>query len=200
MGRAFFVRAPAKGASPWSIDQIAQAASVTGANGKNAETYWPKLWAAMTEWGMATAPVAAGIVGTIAKESGSFAPVREAWWLSDDARWAYYNDTTKHAAYGGGAQYHGRGFVQLTHIGNYQAAQEAINRRMDWELDLVGKPDLALDGDVAAHIICWFFDAKGLAMLCTVEDWREVRRRVWGAYGDTDGETKLKHAASVHIT
>lgn len=183
----------------WTADEVAQAAGVSGANGKNVETYWPFIAQAMTAWGIATPLVGIGIIGTIAKESSSFAPVHEAFWLSDAARWAYYQDTRQHAAYGGGPNYHGRGFVQLTHQSNYQAAQDAINEHMGWDLDLVGNPDLALDGEVAAHIICWFFVAKGLVPLCEQQNWAEVRRRVWGAYGDADGVGKLQRAANVLV-
>lgn len=149
----------------------------------------------MQAWNIATPAVTVGIVGTIAKESGSFAPVREAYWLNETARWAYYNDTTKHAPYGGGPLYHGRGFVQLTHLGNYQAARDGIRVSVGFELDLVRDPDLALDPVFASHIICWFFVTKGLIPLCETQNWKEVRRRVWGAYGDTDGVAKLEFAA-----
>lgn len=156
----------------------------------------------MVAWGIATPLVAAGIVGTIAKETGSFAPVRESWWIYDvdpATAYRYYNDTSKHAAYGGGPQYHGRGFVQLTHASNYQAAQDAINAQTGSTLDLVANPDQALDGAVAAHIMCWFFVSRGLVPLCEQRAWEEVRRRVWGAYGDNDGVGKLRRAESVLV-
>lgn len=149
----------------------------------------------MQVWEIATPSCAAGIVGTIAKEAGTFAPVREAWWLSDAKRWAYYNDTTQHAAYGGGANFHGRGFVQLTHLGSYRNAEDALNEKLGWDLNLVADPDQALDAIVAAHIICWFFVAKGIVGMCERGAWAEVRKTVWGAYGDADGVAKLQHAA-----
>ena len=149
----------------------------------------------MQAWDIASPLVGVGIIGTIAQESGSFAPVREAWWLSEQARLAYYNDTSQHAAYGGGPEYHGRCFVQLTHRSNYQAAQDAINARMGWNLDLVGNPDKALDPTVAAHIICWYFASKGIVPFCEAQNWAEVRRRVWGGSGDTVGLGKLQFAA-----
>jgi len=152
----------------------------------------------MKAWDIASPLVGVGIIGTIAQESGSFAPVREAWWLSDAARWAYYNNVGtgpgQHAAYGGGPEYHGRCFVQLTHRSNYQAAQAAINSRMGWHLDLVGDPDKALDATVAAHIICWFFVDKGIVPFCEAQNWAEVRRRVYGAH-DAAGLGKLQFAA-----
>lgn len=150
----------------------------------------------MQVWEIATPSCAAGIVGTIAKESGTFGPVRESWWLSEAARWAYYNDTSKHAPYQGGANYHGRCFVQLTHVGNYQQAREGILKQTGRYIDLVGNPDLALEPENAADIICWFFASKGLVPLCEQGNWDEVRRRVYGAY-DADGVAKLHHAARV---
>jgi len=180
----------------WTVDEVAQAAQVTGANGPNVEANWPLIADAMAAWEIASTLVGVGIIGTIAQESGSFAPVREAWWLSEAQRNAYYADTRQHAPYSGGPQYHGRCFVQLTHVGNYQAAQDAINERMGWGLDLVGDPDQALDPNVAAHIICWYFALKGLVPFCEAQAWPEVRRRVWGGTGDTVGIGKLQFAAA----
>lgn len=183
-------------ASWWSADEVAQAAQVTAVNGPNVERNWPLIYAAMKVWEIQTPLVGAGIIGTIAQESGSFAPVREAWWLTEAQRNAYYADTTQHAPYGGGIQYHGRCFVQLTHVSNYQAAQDAINQQVGSSLDLVGDPDSALDAGVAAHIICWFFASKGIVPFCEQQNWSEVRRRVYGG-ADAVGLRKLQFAAGV---
>jgi len=182
----------------WTTTEVAAAAQ---APAPNVEANWPKILSAMGVWGIAQPLVGVGIVGTIAQESGSFLPVEEAWWLSPAARNRYYNDTTQHAAYGGGGAYHGRGFIQLTHVGNYRDAQDAINARAGLGLDLVGNPDLALDADVAAHILCWFFDAKGIVPFCESQAWSETRRRIWGAYDldGTHGLGKLQYAAQVLI-
>ena len=51
--------------------------------------------------------------------------------------------------YGGGANYFGRGYVQLTHIGNYQKFQDLTGK------PLVSNPDLVLDPELAAFILVY---------------------------------------------
>lgn len=51
--------------------------------------------------------------------------------------------------YGGGAKYHGRGYVQLTHDWNYRKFSNILNK------DLVTNPDLALDPETAAFILVY---------------------------------------------
>ena len=62
------------------------------------------------------------------------APVREAYWLSEEWR-------RTHLSY---YPYYGRGFVQLTHKANYKKAGDVVGQ------DLVGHPDLALNLAVAS--------------------------------------------------
>ena len=64
-------------------------------------------------------------------------PVREAYWLSEDWR-------KKHLTY---YPYYGRGYVQLTHKGNYDKAGQYVQD------DLVNHPDRALEADIAAAIM-----------------------------------------------
>lgn len=82
---------------------------------------------------------------------------------------------------GDGNKFHGRGFVQVTGRGNYA----------DWakrlKIDLVGKPDLALDAGNAAKIlvegmILGTFTSKKLAdyFSATKEDWVNARRIING--------------------
>src|SRR6185295_16394150 len=105
----------------WTIDEVAQAAQIVGRNGLNVEANWPILCDVFGQWagvvpglGLDSPASLAGLVGTIAKESaGTFAPVEEAFWLDIRARQAEW---AKHG-YGGGPQYHGRGFIQTTHVG-----------------------------------------------------------------------------------
>ena len=64
-------------------------------------------------------------------------PVKEAYWLSEDWR-------KRHLSY---YPYYGRGFVQLTHRGNYKHAGEVLG------VDMVRNPDLALVHSHAAVIM-----------------------------------------------
>jgi len=64
-------------------------------------------------------------------------PVREAFWLSENWR-------KTHLSY---YPYYGRGYVQLTHKGNYKKAGDDIG------VDLVNTPDLAMNPAHAAHVM-----------------------------------------------
>jgi peptidoglycan L-alanyl-D-glutamate endopeptidase CwlK len=63
------------------------------------------------------------------------------------------------AEYGGKqaryAPYYGRGYIQLTWQGNYEAAGAALG------LDLVNNPDLAMEPQNAARIMAWFLTSEG---------------------------------------
>jgi hypothetical protein len=67
----------------------------------------------------------------------TFKPVREAFWLSENWR-------KKHLRY---YPYYGRGYVQLTWKNNYQTYATLLN------VDMVNKPDLALDPNVALFVL-----------------------------------------------
>ena len=56
-------------------------------------------------------------------------------------------------AVGDGAKYHGRGFVQLTWKVNYEAMTDHLTSEFGKTVDLVNKPDLALDPANAAEIM-----------------------------------------------
>ena len=64
-------------------------------------------------------------------------PVREAYWLSENWR-------ATHLVY---YPYYGRGYVQLTHPGNYRKAGDVVG------VDLVAEPDQALIPSIAATIM-----------------------------------------------
>lgn len=51
--------------------------------------------------------------------------------------------------YDGGCRYKGRGYVQLTHRYNYKKMSKIVGR------DLVAEPNLALDPDVAYHVLSY---------------------------------------------
>lgn len=57
----------------------------------------------------------------------------------------------KHA--GDGYRYHGRGFVQITGRDNYRRLSDALARHAGLFVDLEQEPDLALQTDVAYHVL-----------------------------------------------
>lgn len=82
---------------------------------------------------------------------------------------------------GDGAKYYGRGFVQLTWHNNYLRAGRKLG------IDLVGSPDLALQPDVAAKILCagmiegWFTGKRLVDYLGGMRtDWVNARRIING--------------------
>lgn len=187
---------------PYTAEKIREAAGNPPL--ANVQLCWPILYRTMVKYSLHTKNNIAGMVGTIAKEAGVFLPVREAYYIydADPAKaevlfkqnptpaYNWYTDTTQHAAYGGGPDYHGRGFVQTTHIGNYQKVQDRSG------LSVVAQPDLLLTPEPAAHAICIFWLDNGLAALCEQRQWNAVRSVVWGG-NDPDGVAKLEHAARV---
>lgn len=78
------------------------------------------------------------VLATVEHETaGTFLPVREAYWLSDEWRrrnLRYY-------------PYYGRGHVQITWKENYQKYSQLTGR------DLVGNPDLAMEPGVSLFIL-----------------------------------------------
>ena len=75
----------------------------------------------------------------------------------------------KHA--GDGANYYGRGYIQLTGRDNYRMAGQALG------LDLVNHPELAADPANAAKIAVWFFKNK-TKNITNFEDTRSVTHKI----------------------
>lgn len=184
----------------WKLEEIAAAAGKP--TNPNVMDNWPHICRAAALWGMDEPLILIGFLGTMMKETGTLYPVREAWWVwnvDPQAAIRYYLNTALHAAYQGGWEYHGRGYVQLTHVGNYQMVQNALAEK-GIVVDLVGNPDLMLQPEWAAHGLCLYFrDHAGGIMpnLCRQRNWTEVRHYVWGQYGDAEGVGFLQQADAV---
>lgn len=81
------------------------------------------------------------VLATVDHETAhTFKPVKEAYWLDDPD--AYLK--AHHPDY---YPYYGRGYVQLTWKNNYDKYGKLVGK------DLVGKPDLALDPEVALFVL-----------------------------------------------
>lgn len=186
---------------PYTSERIAQA---TGCKLENVQRSWPTLWKVMAQYGLVSPPVIAGIVGTVAVETGAFLPVREAFYLYNQdpaiaeilyqqdkqVAWDWYNDVSRHAVYEGGPDYHGRGFVQTTHKSNYQRVQDRTG------LPVISQPDLLLSAEVASHALCIYWQDRNISPSCEAKDWLEVRRRVFGGV-DQPGATRIAEVARV---
>jgi len=103
-----------------------------------------------------------GMVATVYIETGTFAPIFE------DMETALTMSRPD-----GGAEYRGRGWIQLTHDYNYKAAGEALG------VDLYGNPDLATDPDMAGQTTLWYWTTQGhphpVAHYAEQGDWDNVR-------------------------
>jgi predicted chitinase len=77
--------------------------------------------------------------------------------------------------YEGGREYHGRGYIQLTHKGNYKKYGDKIG------VDLVNNPNLANDPVVAAKILAVYMKESGAADLAAKGDYLSARKRVNGS-------------------
>jgi hypothetical protein len=165
---------------PWAYWPAERIAAITNCPLAAVTENWPKLHAQLVLCGIDDRPTQAAMVATVAIETArTFAPVREAFWLSEEWRKAnlrYY-------------PYYGRGYIQLTWPSNY----EAFGRKVDelWQaggaINLLSKPDDALDPDISAAVSAVYFRDHGgdgqqrIPEAARRGDWREVRRLVQGA-------------------
>lgn len=159
----------------WPVDKIA---AITQCPTTNIATIWPAVYAALEARGIATKPVCAAAIGTIAIETAStFLPVREAFWLSERWRQAnlrYY-------------PWYGRGLIQLTWESNYSSYGQALG------IGLTANPDLALDTGAAPNIFAEFFVKSGAAVAAQQTDWGTCRHCVQGG---TSGLNRLVNIVS----
>jgi hypothetical protein len=158
--------APTVTDSPWTPEQIA---ATTGAPADAVAANWPMVMTALQNVGAGSRASLAAACATVAIETATrFKPIHE------------YGTPNDWAGYDGGADYAGRGYIQLTHKYNYQAAGDALG------IDLVGNPDLALDPDIAARIFAWYWSTHGIAGMADQGDWAAVRKAVQGGDAGLD--------------
>jgi hypothetical protein len=178
----------------WQFFTAEQIAEVTSCPIDAIRDAWPRLVGQFELCGINDRAVQVAAMGTVAIETAStFAPVREAFWL--DETWRRDNLTRYYP-------YYGRGYVQITWESNYRAYSRKINEL--WgagdAIDLIARPDDAMDPDVAAAVLALYFrDHGGDGLRLSPEaarrgDWREVRRLVQG--GDAKVEELIAMAGS----
>lgn len=182
-------------ASAWQHFTAEALASATECPVENVRTNWPRLVEQLELCGINERLVQIGMAGTVAKESASsFMPVKEAFFLGEPAA---ENHRRTLAYY----PFFGRGYIQLTHRGNYERYGHKVAElwRADPshpDFDLVGNPDRALDPTISAAVSALFFrDTKtlqgyGIVDACRARDWEWVRRLVLGA-ADPDGVARI---------
>lgn len=139
------------------------------------------------------------MLATVLAECGrNMLPVREGFARSDAAARTYV--ASKHYRYAkvvAGHVYYGRGLVQLTWLANYQKMGDILG------IDLLNKPDMALEPAVAAKIMFegmdrGTFTGKKLAdyFNATATDWTNARKIINGLdrAGEIAGYAKQFHA------
>ena len=148
----------------------------------NVRAYWPLLRQALKEQGIDDRATQIAALATIGVECPVFLPIEEYRNLDGSYPDYWYG-------YDGGPDYHGRGFIQLTHRSNYDACGRALG------VDLVNNPNWALDPDVAVRALAWFFKEHGIPELAARGEWLQLRIRVNGINPDTglpNGWTEFK--------
>ena len=138
---------------------------------------------ALMEQGICTPNVMIGAMATVRVEVGRrFLPIRE---IASGQAYEWRKDlgnTTK----GDGVKYKGRGYIQLTGRSNYTYYGNKLG------LDLVNKPDLALEVRNSARILALYFKDRKVAQACEKKDWVRVRKLVnGGSNGLTDFLTTI---------
>ena len=125
---------------------------------------FPYVIQALDKEGILTPNVLAYALATVGHETaGTFEPIEEYGGRQQAIR----------LGYGGGENYYGRGFIQLTHKENY----EAIGNRIGIK-DLAEKPEKALDPEVSAKILAAFFKDRGVAEKAEQGNFVAARRPV----------------------
>ena len=141
---------------------------------------WPLVHAALTAVGAGSKANQAAAIATIAIETAStFAPVREAFWLSEAWRkanlryWPWY----------------GRSLIQLTWESNYLKCQQATG------MPVHDDPENAMKPEYAAGIFVWYWtkERPTIPVLADQRNWPEVRRLVQGG---ADGLPRLVQIVS----
>lgn len=147
----------------WSVDQLISGVPDKGKPG--ARKAIPLIAQALEDEGILDSNVLAYALGTIEHETDeTFEPIEEIAGAVNARRFGYE----------GGANYFGRGFIQITHLRNYRQ----IGRRIGLGDQLVKNPDLALKPKIAAKILAAFFKDNNVANLASKGQFVAARRPV----------------------
>jgi hypothetical protein len=171
-------------------------AKLLGAPLANVEANWPLIQQALAAEGIGTPLVEIAALATLGVEQPCFLPRLE---LSsrDEDRGAYFvrmywdNEKVRHnlgnLSPDDAAKYCGRGFLQLTGRANYQAFGELVG------VDLINRPDLALDPQTSARVFASFFRHRRVAEAAEAQEWVLVRRHVNGGTNGWERFSALVH-------
>lgn len=190
---------PAATPDPWQWFSADQIAVISQCKIDGVREHWPRLVEQLAHCGINTRPAQIAMIATVAVETAHrFAPIHE-FRNADGSLPAHWQ------TYDGGPDYHGRGFIQLTHRYNYAAYGLKIAALWGTspdqpDFDLVGDPDRALDPDISAAVSALYFrdhggDGQGrIPMAAAIGNWQEVRRLVQGGNAGLEEVTRIANA------
>jgi hypothetical protein len=176
---------------PWEHFSAEQIATASGCPLDAVTEHWPQIVRQLALCGIADRPVQVAAIGTVAIETAStFRPIHE---YGTEADWADYE---------GGPEYAGRGFIQLTHLSNYRTFGEYVDDlwHAGGAIDLVARPDDALDPNVAAAVLATYFvhhttlQGYSIPDAARAGDWEWVRRLVQGGTAGLDRLVRIASA------
>ena len=183
------------GPDPWQFWTAEALAGATGASLVAVRDNWPRLVAQLALTGVTDRLSWISMAGTVTCESGSWRPIREAFYLGEPEPAESHRKTLRYYPY------YGRGFIQITWRDTYASLGPEIASLWgagadDPTFDLVAHPDNLLDPDMSAAASALFFrDKPGLTAAAKAGDYAEVRRLVYGA-PDPAGTARIGRIAS----
>ncbi|UVL54714.1 glycoside hydrolase family 19 protein [Pseudomonas sp. B21-035] len=163
--------------------------------GKQAGVFVPGLNATMGKYAIITRLRMAAFIAQIGHESGQLRYVRE---LGGDTYLAKY-DTGRLAqrlgntpeADGDGQKYRGRGLIQVTGRGNYQACSEALFG----DSRLLNTPELLEQPVYAAMSAGWFWQRAGLNSLADKGEFLAITKKINGGTNGLEDREELYERA-----
>lgn len=161
-------------------------ARATGARIDRATEYLPHIETAMAEFGIDTPARQAAFLAQIGHESGGLHWSTEIWGPTPaQTRYEGRKDLGNTQA-GDGYKFKGRGLIQITGRANYQSAGDALG------VDLVTRPELLAEPELAARSSAWFWQSHGLNAFADAGDFDGVsdlinRGHKTERIGDTNG-------------
>ena len=165
-----------------TVDLVTQ--MFPGARRANIEAHLPAVLDSLVEAGLADRPMVLMALATIRAETAGFVPLGEyqsKWNTSPGGHpFDLYDDRAALGNRGApdGAQFKGRGFIQLTGRANYQR----IGEKLSLGETLLEDPELANDSRVAARILAAFLGDKQdkIRQALAAGDYKTARKAVNG--------------------
>jgi hypothetical protein len=132
----------------------------------------------------------AGVAATVHVETGgSFLPLKE---IGGNAYFVrmYYNNvgvrkSLENLSPQDAIDYCGKGYIQITGKHNYEKAGGALN------LPLLSQPNLAMQPDIAARILAWYWRTHGCDVRC-----REISQLPAGKRDGANGWQRVRRAVN----